>query len=232
MTESSYRVCAVFTLKDQDSKNRFIEFANGDNGLSVTRSAKGCKSLNMFESREDAMKLIIWQEWDCKENQQAYIKHRHEDGTFEMIGEIVACPPDITPIKEMVMKTEEEKIRDVINDMCNVDYKLGMKHMHDECVFIRPSGNPLDKKGWEEMMTNDNVKVVSSKLVVVNKLSICGCCAYVCYTQHGKFTYKGISNDDVAVFSCVLRKCDGVWKMVQGQRSTGRKPEEPLPVFN
>lgn len=231
MTESSYRICAVFTLKDQESKNRFIEFANGDNGLSVTRAAKGCKSLNMFEAREDDMKLIIWQEWDCKENQQAYIKHRHEDGTFEMIGEIVACPPDITPIKDMVMKTEEEKVRDVINDMCNVDYKLGMKHMHDDCVFIRPTGNPLNKKGWEDMMSNDDVKVESSKLVAVNKLSICGCCAYVCYTQHGKFTYKGASNDDVAVFTCVLRKCDGVWKVVQGSRSTGRKPSDPQPVF-
>lgn len=231
MTESSFRVCAVFTLKDQESKNRFIEFANGDNGLSVTRAAKGCKSLNMFESREDAMKLIIWQEWDCKENQQAYIKHRHEDGTFEMIGEIVACPPDITPIKEMVMKTEEEKVRDVINDMCQVDYKLGMKHMHDDCVFIRPTGNPLNKKGWEDMMSNDDVKVESSKLVSINKLSVCGCCAYVCYTQHGKFTYKGTSNDDVAVFTCVLRKYDGVWKVVQGSRSTGRKPEDPQPTF-
>tara|TARA_B100001758_G_scaffold207888_1_gene189237 strand:- start:2702 stop:3397 length:696 start_codon:yes stop_codon:yes gene_type:complete len=231
MTESSYRVCAVFTLKDQESKNRFIEFANGDNGLSVTRAAKGCKSLNMFESREDAMKLIIWQEWDCKENQQAYIKHRHEDGTFEMIGEIVACPPNITPIKEMVMKTEEEKVRDVINDMCQVDYKLGMKHMHDDCVFIRPTGNPLNKKGWEDMMSNDDVKVESSKLVSINKLSVCGCCAYVCYTQHGKFTYKGTSNDDVAVFTCVLRKYDGVWKVVQGSRSTGRKPSDPQPTF-
>ena len=231
MTESSYRVCAVFTLKDQESKNRFIEFANGDNGLSVTRAAKGCKSLNMFESREDAMKLIIWQEWDCKENQQAYIKHRHEDGTFEMIGEIVACPPDITPFKEMVMKTEEEKVRDVINDMCQVDYKLGMKHMHDDCVFIRPTGNPLNKKGWEDMMSNDDVKVESSKLVSINKLSVCGCCAYVCYTQHGKFTYKGTSNDDVAVFTCVLRKYDGVWKVVQGSRSTGRKPSDPQPTF-
>ena len=231
MTESSFRVCAVFTLKDQESKNRFIEFANGDNGLSVTRAAKGCKSLNMFESREDAMKLIIWQEWDCKENQQAYIKHRHEDGTFEMIGEIVACPPEIHPIKEMVMKTEEEKVRDVINDMCQVDYKLGMKHMHDDCVFIRPTGNPLNKKGWEDMMSNDDVKVESSKLVSINKLSVCGCCAYVCYTQHGKFTYKGTSNDDVAVFTCVLRKYDGVWKVVQGSRSTGRKPEDPQPTF-
>lgn len=231
MTETSYRVCAVFTLKDQESKNRFIEFANGDNGLNVTRAAKGCKSLNMFESREDAMKLVIWQEWDCKENQQAYIKHRHEDGTFEMIGEIVACPPEIHPIKEMVMKTEEEKVRDVINDMCQVDYKVGMKHMHDDCVFIRPTGNPLNKNGWEAMMSNDDVKVESSKLVAVNKLSVCGCCAYVCYTQHGKFTYKGTSNDDVAVFTCVLRKYDGVWKVVQGSRSTGRKPEDPQPTF-
>ena len=231
MTESSYRVCAVFTLKDQESKNRFIEFANGDNGLSVTRAAKGCKSLNMFESREDAMKLIIWQEWDCKENQQAYIKHRHEDGTFEMIGEIVACPPEIHPIMDMVMQTEEEKVRDVIIDMCQVDYKVGMKHMHDDCVFIRPTGNPLNKNGWEAMMSNDDVKVESSKLVAVNKLSVCGCCAYVCYTQHGKFTYKGTSNDDVAVFTCVLRKCDGVWKVVQGSRSTGRKPEDELPKF-
>ena len=231
MTENCYRVCAVFTLKDQESKKRFIEFANGENGLSVTRAAKGCQSLNMFESREDEMKLIIWQKWDSKEDQEAYIKHRHEDGTFEMIGEIVACPPDITPIKDMVMKTEEEKVKDVVEDMCNVDYKVGMKHMHDDCVFIRPTGNPLDKKGWETMMTNDDVKVESSKLVSINNLSICGCCAYVCYTQHGKFTYKGNENDDVAVFTSVMRKVDGKWMVVQGHRSTGRKPSDPQPQF-
>ena len=231
MTENSYRVCAVFTLKDQECKKRFIEFANGENGLSVTRAAKGCLSLNMFESREDEMKLIIWQKWDSKEDQEAYIKHRHEDGTFEMIGEIVACPPDITPIKDMVMKTEEEKVKDVVEDMCNVDYKVGMKHMHDDCVFIRPTGNPLDKKGWETMMTNDDVKVESSNLVSINNLSICGCCAYVCYTQHGKFTYKGNENDDVAVFTSVMRKVDGKWMVVQGHRSTGRKPSDPQPQF-
>jgi len=231
MTESSYRVCAVFTLKDQESKNRFIEFVNGENGLIIAKKFDGCISIDMYESREDAMKLIIWQRWESKEKQQAYIKFRHEDGTFDLLKELVASPPAITPIKEMVMKTEEEKVHDVINDMCQVDYKVGMKHMHDDCVFIRPTGNPLTKKGWEAMMSNDDVKVESSKLVAVNKLSVCGCCAYVCYTQHGKFTYKGTSNDDVAVFTCVLRKCDGVWKVVQGSRSTGRKPEDPQPVF-
>jgi len=37
MTESSYRVCAVFTLKDSESKDRFVSFCNGENGLSITR---------------------------------------------------------------------------------------------------------------------------------------------------------------------------------------------------
>ena len=231
MTENSYRVCAKFTLKDQESKDRFISFGNGETGLSVTRGWKGCQSIEMYESREDPNVLLIWQKWDSKEDQESYVKHRHEDGTFDLLGELVACPPEITPIKDMVMKTEEEKVRDVIDDMCNVDYKVAIKHMHDDCVFIRPTGNPLNKKGWEEMMTNDDVKVESSKLVAVNKLSVCGCCAYVCYTQHGKFSYKGTSNDDVAVYTCVLRKYDGVWKVVQGSRSTGRKPEDSQPVF-
>ena len=225
----SYRVCAVFTLKDQHSKDRFISFCNGENGLSVTRAFDGCQSLDMYEGNEDSNKIVIWQRWESKEKQEAYIKHRHEDGTFEMIGEIVACPPDITPIKDMVMKTNEDQIKNIVEDMCNVDYKVGMRHMSDDCVFIRPSGNPLDKKGWEKMMTNDDVKVNSSKLVSVNKLSICGCCAYVCYTQYGQFTYKGTENDDVAVFTSVMRKTNGVWEVVQGQRSTGRKPSEPLP---
>lgn len=229
MTENSYRVCAVFTLKDQDCKDRFIEFANGPNGLSVTRAAKGCQSLQMFESREDEMKLVIWQKWDSKQDQEAYIKHRHEDGTFDMIGEIVACPPDISPIKDMVMKTEEQKVREVIQDMCNKDHTVGMKHMHDDCVFVRPTGNPLDKKGWNDMMNNKDVSVESNELLSVNKLQICGDMAFVCYTTHGKFNYKGVENDDVAVLTSVLQKVNGNWMVVHGQRSTGRKPSEPRP---
>lgn len=229
--KESYRVCAVFTLKDQQAKNRFIEFANGENGLSVTRAAKGCQSLKMFESREDEMKLIIWQMWDSKEDQEAYIKHRHEDGTFEMIGEIVACPPDINPIKDMVMKTEEEKVREVVQDMCHKDHQVGMRHMRDDCVFIRPTGNPLNKKGWDDMMNNEDVKVGSNELVSINKLQVCGDMAYVCYTTHGKFTYKGTENDDIAVLTSVLQKVDGKWMVVHGQRSTGRSPSEPAPSF-
>jgi len=66
MTESSYRICAVFTLKDQESKNRFIEFVNGENGLIIAKKFDGCISIDMYESREDAMKLIIWQRWESQ----------------------------------------------------------------------------------------------------------------------------------------------------------------------
>ena len=54
----------------------------------------------------------------------------------------------------MTEKSDEEQIKKIVQDMCNVDYKLGMQHMHEECVFVRPSGNPLNMEGWEAMMTN------------------------------------------------------------------------------
>ena len=75
MTENSYRVCAKFTLKDQDSKDRFISFGNGETGLSVTRGWKGCQSIEMYESREDPNVIVIWQRWDSKEDQESYVKH-------------------------------------------------------------------------------------------------------------------------------------------------------------
>ena len=78
---------------------------------------------------------------------------------------LVACPPEITPIRSLVMKTDEQQVEDVIRDMCNKDHNVGMKHMSDDCVFVRPSGNPLDKSGWDAMMNNADVSVTSNELV-------------------------------------------------------------------
>jgi hypothetical protein len=55
--------------------------------------------------------------------------------------------------------------------------------------------------------------------------------AYVCYTTHGKFSYKGNYNDDVAVLTSILQRINGKWTVVFGQRSTGRKPSESPPNF-
>ena len=64
------------------------------------------------------------------------------------------------------------------------------------------------------MMENDDVVVESSKLVSVNKLELCGDTAYVCYTSHGCFSYKGTKNDDVTVLTCVMRRVNGRWMVM------------------
>jgi len=107
-----------------------------------------------------------------------------------------------------------------------------MKHMHDDCVFIRPTGNPLTKETWDKMMNNDAVSVELSELVSINKLNVCGDMAWVCYTNHAVFNYMGNANDDIAVLTAVLQRVDGKWVVVHGQRSTGRKPTDEPPKIN
>lgn len=231
MSVQSHTVYAVFTFKDKQCKSNFFEFLKGDKGMKVIREWPGCQSFDFYESLENPLKVTIWQKWDSKENHESYVKMRHEEGSFEMLKDWVESPPEIVSLRPVNLQTDEEKVEDVVRDMCNVDYKLGMRHMHDDCVFVRPSGNPLSKKGWEEMMTNDDVNVELQKLVSINKLQVVGDMAYVCYTTHGKFTYKGTENDDIAVLTCVMKKFNGKWMMMMGQRSTGRKPEESLPQF-
>ena len=125
---------------------------------------------------------------------------------------------------------EESKIKKIIEDIASTEG--GRNHMDENCIFIRPTGNPLNMTQWDEMMNSDDVKVIESKLLSVNKLEIQNNMAYACYTSHAKFNYKGNENDDIAVFTGVFKKSDGVWKLTFGQRSSGRKPEDELPSFN
>ena len=228
---SEHTVKAVFTFKDQESKEKFITFCNGDNGLSVTRSWEGCHSIDCFESFDNPMSVVIWQKWASKENHESYVKHRHEDGSFDFLGELIASPPEIVSLRPVVFKTDEEQIREVVKDMCHKDHKVGMVHMQSDCLFIRPSGNPLTMEGWDAMMNNDKVSVESNELVSINKIRIVGDMAYVCYTSHGKFNYMGNENNDVAVLTAVLERVNGKWVVVHGQRSTGRSPNDAPPAF-
>lgn len=132
------------------------------------------------------------------------------------------------------MSADETTIRRIIDDMCAIENgKLGGRSHHtDDCIFIRPTGNPLDMKGWDDMMNSPDVKVTSNELKEVHRVDICGDMAYAIYTSHGVFNFKGTDNDDIAVFSVVMKRINGTWKVVFGQRSSGRGPQEPLPNFN
>ena len=227
----SHTVSAVFTFKDSSSKDRFIDFCNGETGLSVTRAWEGCKSIDCFESQTNPLQVTIWQKWSSPQAHETYVKHRHDDGSFDFLGELISSPPEINPLRPVLFKTDEQQIHEIVNDMCNKDHRVGNKHMHEKTLFIRPTGNPLTLKGWNDMMSSEDVTVESSDLVKINQLRISENMAYVCYTTHGKFSYKGTENDDIAVFTSILEKNSGRWKVVFGQRSTGRKPSDAPPLF-
>ena len=228
---SSHTVSAVFTFKDNVSKNKFIDFCNGDNGLSVTRGWKGCQNIDCFESQTNPLQMTIWQKWNSPADHESYMKFRHDDGSFDFLKELVASPPDINPLRPVNFSTDTEQIESIVRDMCNIDHTVGNRHMHEECLFVRPTGNPLNVQGWNDMMESDDVTVKSNKLLNINRIRISENMAFVCYTTHGKFNYKGTDNDDVAVFTSILEKSDGRWQVIFGQRSTGRSPDEKPPVF-
>jgi ketosteroid isomerase-like protein len=128
---------------------------------------------------------------------------------------------------------DENEILQIIKDMTSLENNKpkGREHMDNNCLMIRPTGNPLNMEAWDAMINSNNVTLTHSKLVSVNKLIVEGNMAYACYTSHSVFNYKGTDNDDISVFTGVFQKLGGVWKLVHGHRSTGRGPNEPLPQF-
>lgn len=129
--------------------------------------------------------------------------------------------------------SDEEEIRSLIKHITtwSDNTPSGRADMLDECIFIRPTGNPLNMNQWDAMMNNSDVTNGESRLLDIHKVSVDNNMAYACYTTHSKFNYKGTDNNDVAVFTGVFVKRDGVWKMIHGQRSTGRSPLEDGPNF-
>tara|TARA_Y100001970_G_scaffold272323_1_gene368894 strand:- start:11375 stop:11791 length:417 start_codon:yes stop_codon:yes gene_type:complete len=138
-------------------------------------------------------------------------------------------------MSEFAEKVVCDLISDFVRLMNERDFPEVMDMMSDDIVIVRPSGNPLTKEGWGNMLTSEDVETKGAKLLDIHvvKGSEVGDMCYACYTTHSRFNYKGIENDDIAVFVVIFRKgMDNKWKMHYMQRSTGRKPSEPLPKFN
>jgi ketosteroid isomerase-like protein len=137
---------------------------------------------------------------------------------------------------------EIEQITDLINKLVNM--RIAKTPFLDiwapGAITIRPTGNPMGQKLWEEMQASEDVVFESSELLNIDKIDVCEgassvsstSMAYAIFTAHSKFTYKGTHNDDVAVFTIIAKKNGDQWKIVHAQRSTGRKPDDPQPGFS
>ena len=100
------------------------------------------------------------------------------------------------------------------------------KYFAQNCLMIRPSGNPLDLDGFKGMLGSPDIIVEKDEVISVDdvKLFAGGEAAIVVYTTLSKFTYQGNPNDDVAKFSATLEKANGAGKIVHLHRGTGQKP--------
>jgi len=64
--------------------------------LPDTRLRQGAQRIEMVVDQDDADHIVIYENWDTKEDHQAYMAWRQERGDLDALGNFVAAPPTIT----------------------------------------------------------------------------------------------------------------------------------------
>ena len=88
-------VFATFEFNDADCKAKFLEIARGENGLVKTRVSQGCRVIKCFESNASDNLLVLYQEWDCQADHEAYFARREEEGMIAALAEMMPGPIDV-----------------------------------------------------------------------------------------------------------------------------------------
>lgn len=114
------------------------------------------------------------------------------------------------------------------------DRDAWQKHLEqfytDHFVLIRPSGNPVDREGFANLVLSEDMTDYSEQLVAIQDVRIFaeGQCAIAMYKTDQVFHYKGVHNKDRAVLSSVLELVDGSIKIAHMHRCTA----EPMPNYD
>jgi hypothetical protein len=87
------------------------------------------------------------------------------------------------------------------------------RHSTPDFLFIRPSGNPLDAKGFHDMWSSGDIELQSAEITKVHKFELLGSNAAICvFTLGSKSTYKGTQNDDLLTVTSIIKKIEAKWK--------------------
>ena len=71
-----------------EGASKLIDWAKSDDGFSVTRAYKGFKHIELLVE-EDNKTIYLYEQWDSKEEHQAYLNFRMENGFESFMGEIL-----------------------------------------------------------------------------------------------------------------------------------------------
>ena len=120
--------------------------------------------------------------------------------------------------------TDKEKIISLLEELANPE-KMGsffVNNSTSDFLLIRPSGNPIDAKGFERMMNSGDIKQENAEITKIHRLEFLSDNVAMCiFTLGSKFSYKGTPNDDLPTVTSIFKKVNNIWKIHWMQRSTG-----------
>ena len=120
--------------------------------------------------------------------------------------------------------TEKEKITSLLYELASPQ-KMGsffINNATSDFLFIRPSGNPISAKGFEEMMNSGDVVQEKAEITKIHRFEFLSSDVAMCvFTLGAKFTYKGTLNDDLPTVTSIFKKVEDIWKIHWMQRSSG-----------
>ena len=97
-----------------------------------------------------------------------------------------------------------------------------MNNATPDFLFIRPSGNPINAEGFEEMMNSGDVVQEKAEITKIHRFEFLSDNVATCiFTLGSKFSYKGTLNDDLPTVTSIFKKVGNVWKIHWMQRSSG-----------
>ena len=88
-------------------------------------------------------------------------------------------------------------------------------------LFIRPSGNPIDARGFQEMWPSWDLVLESAEVTRVKIIELLNINSAMCvFTLGSKFSYEETQNDDLPTVTSIFKKIDEKWKVAWMQRSS------------
>ena len=120
--------------------------------------------------------------------------------------------------------SDKEKIISLLDELASPE-KMGsffIKNATPDFLLIRPSGNPISAKGFEEMMNSGDVVQETSEITKIHRFEFLSNDVAMCvFTLGAKFTYKGTPNNDLPTVTSIFKKIGDTWKIHWMQRSSG-----------
>ena len=107
---------------------------------------------------------------------------------------------------------DQETIISLLNEFANPKKMASffLNNATTDFLFIRPSGNPIDAKGFEQMISADIVQE-KAEITKIHRLEVLSENIIMCiFTLGSKFTYKRKPNDDLPTVTSIFKKVDYV----------------------